>query len=138
MKKNTAAMIADIVLLVLCAALMLGVRLVFHACGPKEDGSWMTCHWAEMSVFALSIAMTVTALARLLVRDEGMRRGMALALVPFAGAAAVLPQGVVRLCMMQDMRCHAVMRPAVIVFAVLIAVAAVVCTVLRRGEKAAR
>ena len=138
MKKKTAALAADIVLLVLCAALMLGVRLMFHACGPKEDGSWMTCHWAQQSVFALSIAMTVTALARLLVRDEGMRRGMALALVPFAGAAAGLPQGGIRLCMMQDMRCHAVMRPAVIVCAVLIAAAAIVCTLLRRGEKAAR
>lgn len=45
---------AAIVLSVILAA---GVKLMFHACGPKDDGSRMHCHTAENTVCICAVTM---------------------------------------------------------------------------------
>ncbi|MBR2086465.1 MAG: DUF4418 family protein [Oscillospiraceae bacterium] len=125
--------ITDVCLLVFSAALCLGVKLVFHACGMKEDGSWMNCHWAEQAVFAISIGLTVTAGLRLLLSRQA-KAGAALAMSVVSVMTALLPGVFVRLCMMDTMRCHAVMRPAVIILCALIAVTGIADAVTGRKE----
>ena len=125
--------ITDVCLLVFSAALCLGVKLVFHACGMKEDGSWMNCHWAEQAVFAISIGLTVTAGLRLLLSRQ-VKAGAALAMSVVSVMTALLPGVFVRLCMMDTMRCHAVMRPAVIILCALIAVTGIADAVTGRKE----
>ena len=125
--------ITDICLLILSAALCLGVKLLFHACGMKEDGSWMNCHWAEQAVFAVSIGLTVTAGLRLLLNRQA-KAGAALAMSVIAVMTALLSGVFVRLCMMDTMRCHAVMRPAVIILCALIAVTGIADAVTGRKE----
>ena len=125
--------ITDVCLLVFSAALCLGVKLVFHACGMKEDGSWMNCHWAEQAVFAVSIGLTVTAGLRLLLNRQA-KAGAALAMSVIAVMTALLSGVFVRLCMMDTMRCHAVMRPAVIILCALIAVTGIADAVTGRKE----
>ena len=125
--------ITDVCLLVYSAALCLGVKLVFHACGMKEDGSWMNCHWAEQAVFAISIGLTVTAGLRLLLSRQ-VKAGAALAMSVVSVMTALLPGVFVRLCMMDTMRCHAVMRPAVIILCALIAVTGIADAVTGRKE----
>ena len=125
--------ITDVCLLVFSAALCLGVKLVFHACGMKEDGSWMNCHWAEQAVFAISIGLTVTAGLRLLLSRQA-KAGAALAMSVVSVMTALLPGVFVRLCMMDTMRCHAVMRPAVIILCALIAVTGIAGAVTGRKE----
>ena len=125
--------ITDILLLVMSAVLCLGVKIVFHACGMKEDGSWMNCHWAEQAVFAVSIGLTVTACLRLFF-DRKAKAGAALAMSVISVMTALIPGVFVRLCMMDSMRCHAVMRPAVTILSVLIAVTGVADLLLSRKE----
>ena len=125
--------ITDICLLILSAALCLGVKLLFHACGMKEDGSWMNCHWAEQAVFVVSIGLTVTACLRLLLNRQA-KAGAALAMSVIAVMTALLSGVFVRLCMMDTMRCHAVMRPAVIILCALIAVTGIADAVTGRKE----
>ena len=72
--------LTDIVLLLLSLALCLGVKLVFHACGMKEDGSYMNCHWAEQAVFAVSAGLTITSVLRLFL-DRKAKAGAALAMI---------------------------------------------------------
>lgn len=130
MKKLT---VTDVILLVLSAALCLGVKLVFHACGPKEDGSWMTCHWAEQAVFAVSIGMMAIAVVRLFL-ERREKAGAAVAMSLMGVMTALIPNVMIRLCMMNEMRCHAVMHPAVVILSVLTAIAGAADFVLSRKE----
>ena len=113
----------DIILLVLSLCLALGAALVFGACAAHGDGSVMTCHWAGRAVVGTGAAMSALALARLAVGRRA-RLGSDLAFIALAGLAALLPGRLVSLCMMESMRCRAVMRPAVLVLSALIALAA--------------
>lgn len=122
----------DIVLLILSAALLIGVLTVFAPCGPKEDGSWMTCHWAGNAAAGVAAVLTVCAIVRMLVKRT--RPGMDCAMAASAILAALLPGELIHLCMMADMRCRAVMTPAVRVLSVLIAVVAVIDIVLQRRK----
>ncbi|MBR1724055.1 MAG: DUF4418 family protein [Ruminococcus sp.] len=134
-KKSKLSLISGIVLVLLSAALCVGVKLLFHACGPMEDGRWMACHWAEQAVAAFGGSMTVTAVMLLIVKKSAAKRGLALAMIPQAIAAALIPNTLISLCMMTDMRCHAVMKPAVIVISILIAVCALVTAILNRRDE---
>ena len=130
MKKIT---VTDILLLLLSLALCIGIKVFFHACGPKEDGSFMACHWAEQAVFAASIGMAGVSCIRLLL-DRREKAGAALAVAVMAAVTAFLPGVFIRLCMMKEMRCHAVMRPAVLLLCIAVAAAGVTDFVLSRKD----
>lgn len=127
--------ITDSLLLLFSLALCIGVKCLFHACGAKDDGSFMSCHWAEQAVFALSLGMTAGSVLRLFLNRQA-KAGAALMLSVTAVMTALLPGVFIRLCMMQEMRCHAVMRPAVIIVCVLLAVTGIADAVLARKEAA--
>ena len=130
MKKIT---VTDILLLLLCMALCIGSKLLFHACGVKEDGSFMTCHWAEQAVFAASLGMTLAAAIRLSF-GRRFKAGTSLGITAAAVMTALIPGVFIRLCMMQEMRCHAVMRPAVVLLCIAIAVTGIIDMLLARKE----
>ena len=132
MKKKEIG-VADILLLILSSALLLGVLTVFAPCGPKEDGGWMTCHWAGNAVAGVAAALTACAVARILVGKA--RFGLDFAMIAMAALATQLPGRLIPLCMMADMRCRAVMKPAATVCAVLI-IAAALWDILARARKA--
>ena len=116
----------DVILLALSAALLLGVLTVFAPCGAKEDGGWMTCHWAGRAVAGAAAVLTALAAMRLLMKDRKTRLGLSAAMIPTALLATLLPGRLIPLCMMPSMRCRAVMSPAVTVLSVLIIAAAVI------------
>ncbi len=108
----------NIVSVVLAAALCIGVSTVFRACGAKEDGTWMHCHDVQRTVLVLGLAAAAAGLAGL----SGRRA------VPMAAAAAgavislitaLLPGRIMPMCMMETMRCQAVMKPFVTVVCVV-------------------
>ena len=116
----------DVILLALSAALLLGVLTVFAPCGAKEDGGWMTCHWAGNAVAGAAAVLTALAVMRIFAKDGKVRLGLSAAMIPTALLAALLPGRLIPLCMMPSMRCRAVMSPAVMVLSVLIIAAAVI------------
>lgn len=118
MKKNLSGILTGI-LTVLGLLLSVGVQLVFHACGAGEDGSYMSCHWAQMAVVAIGAVIAVTGAAALAVRDRKIRMGLVAAVIPAALAAVLVPNVLIRLCMMDTMHCNHVMRPAVLIFGIL-------------------
>lgn len=134
MKRSHVYSACDILLPVLSLAFFLGLLTVFSPCGSKEDGGWMTCHWAGQALKGVSGVMLVIALLHLLPGRSELKRGLDLALVPLSVLALLLPGRLIGLCMMAQMRCRSVMTPAVTVFAVLLAVVSVLDLVLRRRE----
>lgn len=134
MKRSPAYSVGDFLLPALTLAFFLGLLFVFGPCGAKEDGGWMTCHWAGQALKGLAGAMLVIALGHLLPGRTELKRGLDLAMLPLSVLAFLLPGRLIGLCMMAQMRCRSVMTPAVTVFSVLLAVVSVLDLVLRRRE----
>lgn len=116
-----------------CAFLAIGVMALFPACGPKSDGTWMSCHNAQMAVFGISCAMSILALVALLSHGRWVL-WLHVVVAVLAVVAAVVPGNLVPICMMEGMQCRSVMRPSVILLCIVIVASAVASTVLDRGR----
>lgn len=136
MKENRSSRILPILILILSLILAVGAQVVFHACGPKEDGGWMACHWAQQTASALGAVMTVQAVILFLARTRAARAAVSAAIVPAAAMALITPAGLINLCMMADMRCQSIMKPAVrLVAAIILILAAVNAVVNAKADK---
>ncbi len=113
------------VLLIMSIILTCGVKLIFPACPAHDDGTYMSCHWAEQAVFGIGIALCVISLI-IIIGGEKTAAGASLAAIPLACITALMPEFLISLCKMPTMHCHTAMRPAVIVISALIAAAAAV------------
>lgn len=107
------------------AALLLtiGAFTFFKACGDV-DGKFMACHWAQNAVVLIGIVLSVLALIRIIIADEGIKTGLSIAVFVLSVSAAFVPDTVINLCMMKDMACHTTFKPAVIVVSAVLALAA--------------
>ena len=79
----------------------------------------MTCHWAGEALLGIAAVMLVMSLLHLLPLRKGMKEGLVFAMIPVSFLIIVLPGRLIPLCMMETMRCHVIMQPAVTVIAVL-------------------
>lgn len=127
--------ITDLITLVLSAALLVGSFTFFAACGAKDDGSFMNCHNAQIMLTALGALLTTQSLAAFIVPDRRVKAGLNLATTLTAVVTALVPQTLIPLCMMPDMHCRSVTQPMAMLFASLVAVAALVSAVLNLKRK---
>ena len=121
--------VLNLILTVCCAVLAAGVKILFHACAPKEDGSWMHCHTAENTVFVIALVLTALSICMLLLKQRKAAGVLALLTAVGGAAAACVPGTLVKMCMMDTMRCHAVMKPIVVLLGLCIALLSVFCAV---------
>ena len=91
-----------------------------------EDGSWMKCHWAEQALFAFAIVIFSISILHLIMADAKIKLGLALAVVPTAIVICFIPDALISLCMMKEMRCHTIMQAATYVFAIFLLVISVI------------
>ena len=115
---------------VLAAILAIGVVTVFKACAPMDDGSWMNCHNAQLQVFVIAIVITIIAVVNIFLNNKKINLCLGIVGIALAVIAAIVPGIITHLCMMDTMRCHAIMRPYVVVLSVLFIIAQVLLTVL--------
>ena len=108
----------------ICAALLvLGVMTLFKACGPAEDGTFMHCHDVQLCVFALGLCLAGLSLVLVfLSRSRLVRLFLEGAGLVLSAAAALLPGRLMPMCMMETMRCQALMKPFVTLTACLLAI----------------
>ena len=111
----------QVILLLLSVFLTVSVRTFFGAC-VHEDGSFGACHWAGEAVFGSGIILSVLALLSCIFPQPGIRAGLALSSLVLSLGTAFVPGNLISLCMMSSMRCQAIMKPAVLVISVLLAV----------------
>ena len=111
--------ITDILLVVLNLVFFVGIQNVFTPCEPRPDGSWMTCHWAGEALTGAAAVLVVIALVHLVIPRVHVKLGLALAVLPLSVYALLLPGHLIDLCMMETMRCHTVMQPAVTAISLL-------------------
>ena len=118
------------------AVFTIGMLTFLKPCGPKEDGTWMNCHYAGQALLAAAAVMLIVGLAGIAVRRRTGKICLAAAQIVLAILVFAVP-GQIGLCMMPEMRCRAVMRPGASVFAVLmiLCAAAELALNLRRSMK---
>ena len=131
-EKKTNIGVTDLILLALSALFLVGIRTFFSACGPMEDGGWMTCHWTGQAVTGVAALLLVLAVIHLFAPKGGVKLGVDLAVIPTALLAICIPGHLIGLCMMPEMQCRAVMTPCTTVLSVLIAAAAAADLLLQR------
>ena len=137
MKKKSLP-IVEIALFALTLLYFIGTLTFLSPCGPKEDGGFMTCHWAGQALKGVSCLMAAIAAMALAARNAAAKRGLMTALVPAGVLAALVPGRLIGLCMMNSMTCQAVTRPAALVFGLLIAALALADALrLARSERQA-
>ena len=107
--------------LVLGVLLFCGVMTLFRACARTEEGMWMHCHTAQMSVCWLGLAAAVSSVLLLLLKSRGAGILLHLVNIVLAAAAVLMPGTIIHMCSMTTMRCYAVMKPFALVMGVLIA-----------------
>ena len=127
----------NIIQLVAAATAAAGVMTIFSACGAKEDGTWMSCHSAQMLVFGLGTAMTAVSVFMLLLKNKALRVLLGLANIVLAVVCMAVPGKIISMCMMADMRCYSVMKPFVILIciAVIVLTACTVIFVFKKNRK---
>ncbi len=131
MKSNYfASKLLSILLLALSVFLTLGTQFVFHACDAGADGSHMVCHWAQQATTGIAGVLVLLHIFHLLARDAKSRAAFLIAGLPVTVLAMLVPGRLIPLCMMADMRCQAVMRPAVLTVGGIILVLTVIALVL--------
>lgn len=132
-KRTTKTLVCDIILFLLCGFYCAGSKLLFHGCRSRMmNGSWMNCHWAEQAVFAFGIVLAALGLALLVLNDPGIKKGIALSMIPTAIVPAFIPNVLIEIGCGKNMRCQTVMRPAVIVLGAVIAAAAAAYLMINR------
>ena len=133
--KKTAEIITEVILLLLSIVLTAGVKTFISPCEHKTDsGMWMACHWAGQAVFGTGTALCANSLLMLILKGRE-RTGLALANITLAVVTAFIPNTLINLCMKSEMRCHSVMKPAVIVISIVIAVVSCVYIVINKNKE---
>lgn len=135
MKANRRFGVCDILLMLSALAFLLGLLFVFFPCGAKEDGGWMSCHWAGQALKGVAALELVLALFHLLPAPAERKIGLDLSLIAAALLALLIPGRLIGLCLMASMRCRGLMAPAVTVFSVLLAALALLDLLYQRKWK---
>ena len=123
----------NILPVVLGLMLSAGTATLFHACGLKDDGTWMKCHTAQEAVIAAGLIAALWFLTAALIRSYVIR--VLLYILGAVGCIAIflLPGIILPMCMLRTMRCYTVMQPSVRIMAAATAIVSAV-NVLREGK----
>lgn len=134
-QKTRRAGLGDLLLLVFSLLYLSGILTFFAPCGPKEDGSWMTCHWAGQAALGTAAVLTVLSVVHILAKDRGIKLGLDVGILSAAALSALIPGRLIGLCMMPEMRCRQLTAPGVTVCSVLILAAAAADLILQRERR---
>lgn len=120
MKAQKNFRISDLIFAILNILFFLGITFVFHACAQKDDGSWMTCHYAQNIITLSSVIGMILSIINIFVNVQ-IKLGIYISTFVIAIGTLFVPGKLIPLCMMSDMRCNSITKPSTIIFAIIIA-----------------
>lgn len=133
-KKETASIVTGVIMLLFSVLLLVGIETFFAPCGPKEDGSFMACHWMGKSVMGAACILCVISLLHLILPKD-IKLGLGIAAIPTALIAVLLPNVIMGTCMMESMQCNSLSKPAVTVIGLVILIAAAVDVIILAADR---
>ena len=132
---NRSGNIAAFVCLAAGIFLAIGVRLLFHAC-IHDDGTQGSCHWAQQMTGAMGILIAVMSFLMILFRERQAKAAISVCVLCAGILTALIPGSIIRLCMMPDMSCNAMMKPWTIAISIVISLAGLAGIFLNMKKKA--
>ena len=125
----------QIALLALSVLLVVGVMTFAGPC-VHDDGTVAACHEAAQAVLVAGAVASALSLAALFVSNGRASGVIALATACCGAFAAAAPGTLFGMCMMQTMRCWAVMRPFALACGALVCIGGLVVAVrsFRQGR----
>ena len=130
-KKTSKFSTIDLPALLLSAVLFVGVLTVFRACAKTDEGMWMHCHYVELAIAAIGItSCLLTFINMTFIKKLGINTLIRIITIALAIISIMLPGRIVSMCMMETMRCHAVMKPFVTIDSAILIIFSVVAIVV--------
>ena len=120
----------------LSVLLFVGVGTFLHPCGMHEDGMYGSCHWAGQAVIASGIVLLALSIVHIIAKSGRSKAFVSIGIACLAIMTAIIPGTFISLCKMPTMRCLTVMRPSVIIIALVIAGIAIVDAIVRNAATA--
>lgn len=109
-----------VIIVVLGALVAAGPYSFAHVCQVGEK--IMKCHWTARVELFLGLSIALLGLLKLLSADAKYQLGLNFGLLINALGVLLTPTVLIGVCGMKKMHCHAVTKPTLIVFAILILV----------------
>ena len=111
------------VIFIVLGALVAAAPYSFaHVCELGEK--IMKCHWTARVELFLGLSIAVLGLLKFLSSDANFQLGLNFGILINALGVLLTPTVLIGVCGMKKMHCHAVTKPTLIVFAILILVSA--------------
>lgn len=126
--------IPELITTILSAGLFVGSFTFLNTCGPKDDGSFMTCHYAGNVIKALSLVILIQAVLAL-INFKNTRAGLNISNLLVSVVCLLVPGHLVATCMMNDMRCNLYTKPGVTVICIIIAAVTLISSVMNLIKK---
>jgi hypothetical protein len=120
MKKSN--LVFAVIFVLLGALVAAGPYSFAHVCEVGEK--IMKCHWTARVELFLGLSIALLGLLKLLSSDAKYQLGLNFGLLINALGVLLTPTVLIGVCGMKKMHCHAVTKPTLIVFAILILVSA--------------
>ena len=111
-----------VIFLVLGALVAAAPYSFAHVCELGEK--IMKCHWTARVELFLGLSIAVLGLLKFLSSDANFQLGLNFGILINALGVLLTPTVLIGVCGMKKMHCHAVTKPTLIVFAILILVSA--------------
>jgi len=118
MKKSN--LVFAVIFVLLGALVAAGPYSFAHVCEVGEK--IMKCHWTARVELFLGLSVAVLGLLKFLSSDAKYQLGLNFGLLINALGVLLTPTVLIGVCGMKKMHCHAVTKPTLIVFAILILV----------------
>lgn len=118
-EKNDTKSMLEIITVIFCMILVVGISTFFKACPRKEDGTWMACHSVQIHLLWIGTFLILLSMVAFFVKILVVNLCLCILRLILTCLGALLP-GFSTMCMMDTMRCHSVMTPFVRIMCVLI------------------
>ncbi len=128
--KSRKNIITECIQVILCIVLAAGMFTFLKTCPAKEDGTFMSCHWAGRVITAIGIVILILSIVNLLVKSVKIKIGLTIAIILNQILCALVPGVIVKTCMMNTMRCNSCTKPGVIVLSSIIVIVSIINLVL--------
>ncbi len=125
----------DLFNLIVAVVLSVGVMTIFEACALQDDGTWMNCHYAQLYIFYIAIAISSFSLAYMFIKSKIVKLIIDIIIIFLAILQTLVPGNIIALCSLYSMRCYTVMKPFSIIMGVILVLLSIIKIVATLREK---
>ena len=90
----------------------------------------MKCFWTASIELFLGLSIAILRLVKVFARDSGFQLGLNIGIILNAAGGFLTPTVLIGVCAMKKMHCHAVAKPVLVVFGILILVVSLIQSVI--------